>query len=64
MAYLKKMTADFEKHVCQLIEKGIQEREQGKNDVLFEECLQHLRFAHSKSQNFHGRVDDMKVILF
>jgi hypothetical protein len=61
MAYLEKMTADFEKHICQLIEKGINEREQSKHDVLFEECLQHLRFAHEKSKNFHGRVNVMKV---
>ncbi|XP_061173439.1 uncharacterized protein LOC133182609 [Saccostrea echinata] len=62
--YLKKMTTDFETHICRLIKAGIQEREQGtvENNVLFEECLQHLRFAHEKSKNFHGRGNVMKKI--
>lgn len=58
------MTTDFETQVCQLIEKGIQETDKesvSTNNVLFEECLQHLRFAHEKSKNFHGREVVLKV---
>lgn len=61
------MTTDFKMQVCRLIEKGIQEREEeivSTNNVLFEECLQHLRFAHEKSKNFHGREAVLKVHVY
>ena len=63
--YLMKMTTDFEEQVCRLIKDGIRNREESlfTNNVLFEECLQHLRFAHEKSKNFHGRGSVMKVNL-
>lgn len=61
------MTTDFKMQVYRLIEKGIQEREEesvSTNNVLFEECLQHLRFAHEKSKNFHGREAVLKVHVY
>lgn len=61
------MTTDFKTQVCQLIERGIQGREEesvSTNNVLFEECLQHLRFAHEKSKNFHGREAVLKVHVY
>lgn len=63
--YLMKMTTDFEEQVCRLIKDGIRNREESlfTKNVLFEECLQHLRFAHEKSKNFHGRGSVMKVNL-
>ncbi|XP_064598836.1 uncharacterized protein LOC135465527 [Liolophura sinensis] len=61
--YIDDLCEDFDKTITDMITTGIDERNKHAiADDLYEEVLQHTRFAQAKCRSFHGRDEMLETI--